>query len=194
MACALDCTCGRHPPLICKASREAVASLAGRFADLLHDAMTPEQWGEMRRRNAFEAHPGVCHSHDFLDANTIMFAAGGGETGLFASPEDFSEEQAALWDSAWELAMQGWLTAEPIEWANGFTGDVVWRVGACFVIRQWEGLGDGVADNGRYVACKGCAEMFSFALGDEVENPFRATLEEALCDFRGGVPVIVDVA
>ncbi len=136
----------------------------------------------MRRQNHEEASRGVCHSHDYVDANMVMFAAGGGDAGAFASEEDFSDEQVALWNAAWDMAKVGWLTGEPVEWANGFTGDVVWRDGERFVIRQWSGHGDGADDNGRYVACRGCNELFTFVREDD-ESEFRDTLEEALTDF-----------
>jgi hypothetical protein len=52
------------------------AYLAGIFVDVLHEHTTPAQFEAIRLRNANEpSGSGVCHSHDFIDANMTMAEA-----------------------------------------------------------------------------------------------------------------------
>lgn len=103
--------------------RSSVAYLAGTFADVLYENMTPPQWQGMRRLNALEG-PGseVCHSHTFLDANEAMeeaFRRCFGVSPMLPSDawelgEEGAKEadrQMRLWNAAWDLAKVGWLTA-----------------------------------------------------------------------------------
>lgn len=52
-----------------------VAALAADFAHHLYDYLLPHEMAEVVRRNAQETDPGVCHSHDFCDANVAMLDA-----------------------------------------------------------------------------------------------------------------------
>lgn len=74
-------------------SAEAIAE---KFVAILREWLTSDEWQEMRRRNANERHPDVCHSHDFVDANMAMGEA------FEAFGLDSSED---LWNEAWNIAM-----------------------------------------------------------------------------------------
>ncbi len=91
-----------------KEDKDIVVCVAVRFAELLRESLTPRQWGEMRARND-NAPFGVCHSHDYLDANEVMGEALDDVTNReFAdiSPDDDPREDRmiALWNRAWNYA------------------------------------------------------------------------------------------
>jgi hypothetical protein len=46
--------------------------LAKEFSAELRRTLTADEMDEVNRLNADEANPGVCHSHDFCDANQVM--------------------------------------------------------------------------------------------------------------------------
>lgn len=80
---------------------EQVNTLAAQFAALMMNALGREKIAEVNRRNA-NAEVGVCHSHDFIDANEVMEQAFHDFTGRWTRAE--SEEDAALCDAAWIAA------------------------------------------------------------------------------------------
>lgn len=49
-----------------------VGALAIEFCDAMREALTPDQLRQVVERNQAETHAGVCHSHDFCDANMVM--------------------------------------------------------------------------------------------------------------------------
>jgi hypothetical protein len=80
--------------------------LADRFAAVLKEWLTPQEFAEMKRRN--ETDPtyadSACASHDFCDANMAMDVAWREIIG--GSIDADKEEQAALWNAAWADARQ----------------------------------------------------------------------------------------
>jgi hypothetical protein len=80
-----------------------IEALANEFSQSLHALLTPTQMSEVVKRNAFETHPGICHSHDFCDANVVLHE-------VFLSHEmDPADEGGMdkwghLWDAVWNLA------------------------------------------------------------------------------------------
>jgi len=75
----------------------AAAFLAG-----LREDIGPARFRAVVLLNRKEKHPGICHSHDFCDANMTMLAACEKVVGpRFDNTED---EHAALWNAAWALA------------------------------------------------------------------------------------------
>lgn len=91
--------------------------IAAKFAELLERDLTPQEFAAMRRANAIEytkGNRGICHSHDYLDANMIMLEAFD-ELGV-RSPIDFNHgtdehlEACALWGSAWNCAKSAFLS------------------------------------------------------------------------------------
>lgn len=79
--------------------------LARRFAELLRDTLSEREVDEVVIRNKAEATPGVCHSHDFLDANSVMMEAWVRTAGRAMDSND--DAQAAAWSAAWALAAKG---------------------------------------------------------------------------------------
>jgi hypothetical protein len=78
------------------------ADLAQRFVSELQGTLTAAQWRAMCAANRVETHPGVCHSHDYCDANVCMAAA----FAAFGVTVDVDDDaQLALWAAAWEEAM-----------------------------------------------------------------------------------------
>jgi hypothetical protein len=77
-----------------------VDRLAATFLRQLRKEVTAAQYREIRRRNATESNPAICHSHDFCDANMSMLAAFASE-GL-DMPETDEAERA--WGRVWDRA------------------------------------------------------------------------------------------
>ena len=88
-------------------------SLANSFVAKLRSWLTPEQWQEMRRRNAMPEYRdfGACASHDFCDSNEALIQA--------LESLDYSEylenltsdKSLALFNAAWDIARREHLTA-----------------------------------------------------------------------------------
>lgn len=79
--------------------------VAYRFGERMAEEIGPDDLTEAVRRNRAETVEGVCHTHDFCDANMVMFAA----LGDFGLADDFDpadEAQARLWNDAWALAVR----------------------------------------------------------------------------------------
>lgn len=82
------------------------------FARLLRLTATDENWAQMLCANDQESDPGVCHSHDFADANMVMAHAF--ENLDLKTAADFSDSEPAgkiaregstwLWNAAWNWA------------------------------------------------------------------------------------------
>lgn len=98
---------GHSPALIARAI--AVALLAWEFSESLKDYLTYNQLRETVTRNATEpAESGVCHSHDYCDANMNMLEAFA-DLGLpnpseFVSTDDQYDAAISLWNDAWDIA------------------------------------------------------------------------------------------
>ena len=75
--------------------------LAREFARTLRDTLDDSEIRLVNERNA-TAFPGVCHSHDFRDANMVMLAAWEKLTG--AEPDLDSCDYADAWNAAWDMA------------------------------------------------------------------------------------------
>lgn len=89
-------------------------AIARAFADKLRAYLSPDQWQEMRRRNALPEYGGpICASHDFCDANMPMQDAWESIMGREFLPDDEppSDADCALWNRAWEIACATYLTA-----------------------------------------------------------------------------------
>lgn len=76
--------------------------IAGEFLRLLRQDIGPDHYAEVCVRNANEANPNVCHSHDFCDANITM--ADAIEKVLGRAVDLYNDEDDALWSVAWNLA------------------------------------------------------------------------------------------
>ena len=87
---------------------EQTEMIAEAFAANLRQALSPEDYAEMKRRNQTEEYAkGCCASQDFCDANMAMDAA---FTKIVGRPLDFgSDDDTALWNEAWETARQKYI-------------------------------------------------------------------------------------
>lgn len=95
------------------AERMAAAHIAARFASVLFDWLTYDEWRDMRARNAAELNSAICHSHDFCDANMAMEEAMRA-CGINPSPDDADGMPDAimdLWGESWDIAKRDHLTA-----------------------------------------------------------------------------------
>lgn len=78
-------------------------ALALEFSQELRDYQPPEEMAEVVERNRIETIRGVCHSHDFCDANMVLYEVFI-RHGMDPVSEDGMERHGALWDRAWNLA------------------------------------------------------------------------------------------
>lgn len=98
------------------------SKLAVAFCGILAAWLTDDEMAEVVARNKAEQNPGVCHSHDFCDANMAMLEAGvtvfgreivdleGGPLGDHAGVE--------LWNEAWSIAKAADFDPSKIEGAQ----------------------------------------------------------------------------
>ena len=78
--------------------------LAHAFHAVLGSWLTEEQRELVDARNAAEAEAGICHTHDFCDANMAMFDAF--EAVVGRESEADSEDDSRLWNAAWNCALE----------------------------------------------------------------------------------------
>lgn len=97
---------------------EQTARLLGEaFARILLHQLGESEKAEMRARNAQQTDPGICHSHDYCDANMAMYQAFEEVMGRDLLPSHdigtvgMSDEDAALVNAAWDYAKVRHLTA-----------------------------------------------------------------------------------
>ena len=89
--------------------------VARRFADVLREWLTDEEWLAMRAANK-TVPPGTCASHDYCDSNMAMDRALREALALQVPEEgtDFDalpqDEVTPLWNAAWEIATPRYLT------------------------------------------------------------------------------------
>lgn len=94
----------------------AVKRLALSFAISLREEIGDKDYNEVRARNATDEYARFCASHDFCDANMVMFDAFNTEIGLDIDFDNddapaFNDDAAAIWNAAWDLARATYLTA-----------------------------------------------------------------------------------
>lgn len=84
-------------------------ALAERIADgfikVLQDWLTAGELAEIDRRNAAEPDQGVCHSHDFCDANMAMLEPFEAATGTSPVEDTTLDWPVRLWGAAWSIAL-----------------------------------------------------------------------------------------
>lgn len=79
-----------------------VETLALRFATLLQEVLGEAVVAQIDGRNAAEKNPGVCHSHDFCDANEVM---------LQAMRNSGMDSEAPSDHTVWSIVDQAWTKA-----------------------------------------------------------------------------------
>lgn len=97
------------------AETAARVALAKAFCHEMALALTEEKLALVRERNSAETSAGVCHTHDFCDANMLMLAAF--VTCGLAKDEAsaIGDEMHPLWCAAWELAAEAEFRAEAVQ-------------------------------------------------------------------------------
>lgn len=83
-------------------------AIGDKFAAVLAEWLSPEHLARVRELNRAEQNPGVCHSHDYCDANMAMLEAFE-SFGIEVDVQD--DEQRALWGRAWDHAIREHLRA-----------------------------------------------------------------------------------
>lgn len=78
-------------------------TIALEFSQGLHACLGPEKMVEVVERNRVETAPSCCHSHDFCDANMVLYEVFL-RHGMDPATEEGMELHGALWDQAWNLA------------------------------------------------------------------------------------------
>ena len=79
--------------------------LARRFSEVLREWLSAGEMATVLERNRLQTHPGICHSHDFCDANEAM-AAAHADLGIPVPCSDHAPTRAEsdLWGGAWDIA------------------------------------------------------------------------------------------
>lgn len=73
------------------------------FDAALRRAVSRAEFREILRRNRIETTPGVCHSHDFTDANDCMAEAlSVYGVALWGTDDQMTDAAVSLWNAAWE--------------------------------------------------------------------------------------------
>ena len=86
------------------AFQASVDHVARHFASVLSGWLTPGEMKEVVERNLSEENEGVCHSHDFCDANMAMLEALQKLNVVPAEFSEFSDEVTELFNNAWSTA------------------------------------------------------------------------------------------
>jgi hypothetical protein len=86
-----------------KISPPTVDALAVEFCDAMREALTSGQMRQVVERNQAEPDAGVCHSHDFCDANMVLHEVFM-RHGMDLSAEDTPAVWGDLWNRTWDLA------------------------------------------------------------------------------------------
>ena len=78
-----------------------IVALAEAFDHLLRTEIGKAKYREVLARNAAEPDAGICHSHDFCDANMMM--DGAFRVVLQRGPDIDDDADLTLWTDAWNL-------------------------------------------------------------------------------------------
>ncbi len=102
------------PPHNSQAWTNTANALALFFTQELAKEIGAAKFKRVAALNATETNPGVCHSHDFCDANEVMaaaFIAAG-----FAHPaDDMADTNVCdMWEAAWKIA-RGMIGSTPVK-------------------------------------------------------------------------------
>jgi len=84
-------------------SPPTVDSLAMEFCDELRVTLSPEHMEQVVSLNEAETNTGVCHSHDFCDANMVLYEVFM-RHGMDVVDEGGMDRWADLWNATWNLA------------------------------------------------------------------------------------------
>lgn len=79
-----------------------IETLARYFRALVSATFDSETLAEIDARNALPRYTGCCATHDFCDANSLMYGAFCAL--MFREPNTESDSDCALWNAAWDAA------------------------------------------------------------------------------------------
>ncbi|ERJ38656.1 hypothetical protein L810_6873 [Burkholderia sp. AU4i] len=103
---------------------EAAVRVAIAFCRQLALSLTGAELTQVRERNRVEEIAGVCHTHDFCDANMLMLDAFV-ECGLAENPEScIGDELHPLWNLAWKLAAEAEFRGDAFRETRVYTREV----------------------------------------------------------------------
>lgn len=80
----------------------AIDAIGAKFVETLREWLSPKAFEIMQIRNTYEDDKGICHSHDFCDANMAMAEAF--EMIVEREPDVADEQDVIIWNAAWEHA------------------------------------------------------------------------------------------
>jgi hypothetical protein len=80
-----------------------IDSLAREFSQSLKSALSSEEMKELVQKNHAETTQGICHSHDYCDANMVLHEVFM-KHGMDIADEGGRERWGEMWDAAWSLA------------------------------------------------------------------------------------------
>ena len=80
-----------------------IETLTLEFSQRLRNYLIEEQMVDVVRRNLAETSPGICHSHDFCDANMFLYDVFM-KYGMNPVEEGGMDRWGDLWDRAWNTA------------------------------------------------------------------------------------------
>lgn len=83
---------------------EDALRLAIAFGQEVQEALTYRQFGEVVSLNKTESNAGVCHTHDYTDANMLMHAAFTATFGRDCLDGEMTQADTNLWNEAWNIA------------------------------------------------------------------------------------------
>jgi hypothetical protein len=119
-----------------KTTNEQTYKLAGEFTRILKSWAKPGEWETMVKDNAAEKDDGICHSHDFCDANMAMAEAFQKVHGRECVAND--DGDIAKMTEAWDLAKSMWqdITARDSEYATAQAAISILK--GCGIDAGWE--------------------------------------------------------
>lgn len=84
---------------------DKVEQAARVFSKKLQEELTPEEFRQAIEDNRTEESEGVCHTHDYMDANEVMADALEEVMGEgYCDDIPPNQEKVLFWNSVWELA------------------------------------------------------------------------------------------
>lgn len=81
----------------------SIETLAREFSHSLSSELSPDEMNELVQKNRSEENPGICHSHDYCDANVVLHEVFM-KHGMDVADEGGRERWGELWDATWNFA------------------------------------------------------------------------------------------
>jgi len=81
----------------------SIDALAREFSRNLKSVLSSEEMKDVVQKNKAEVTVGICHSHDYCDANMVLHNVFV-KHGMDIADEGGRERWGVAWDAAWDLA------------------------------------------------------------------------------------------